>query len=360
MTHHKRWNKALIAFALVAIAGIVGGTLIQRRAAFGDVTYESTPIDGRQDKLLTERGELSKWLLGLSYGTLAALLGLQAKQDSHYRPAESVAGMAACGLLVVSLFEGFLFQQAATDALERDIKLIYGSYLDAPLQLQFYTLLGAVVLLATWFFRPRRVPHGFLFLVLLCLSNPLRAQTTTADCVRRWSISRNVELSAEAQANLENIVEYVKKQARIDPGAGDGCVYVLAAGDELRSLARYEAPDRADLAIPERILQIDQQLRDQNALPNDWVARLVAFSKFWNPEPYATLEVQSNPEGLEVHLGNLWPGEVKVTPLTTRVPPGNYLLELVRDGLVLFSRRLVLTDHGPTTNVRYPQSGGSK
>jgi hypothetical protein len=140
---------------MLVVVGIAVSSVVQSRAVLGDVHgTQAVDLKHTQDRLLAQRSDLSKWLLGIAYATLVGLLGLQIKDDSPYKPASSALSMAAAGLLVISVFASFLFQQATIQALSSDINLIYGNYLEAPLQIQFYTLLTAFVLLIVWLFRP--------------------------------------------------------------------------------------------------------------------------------------------------------------------------------------------------------------
>lgn len=339
-------NSPALLFAVVVAVGIIASIWIQRNAVLGDSSGQSISLSNSQDKLLAQRNDLSKWLLGLAFATLVGLMGLQMKQESHYRPADSFLSMTAAGLLITSIFGAFLFQEDAVEALEKDIQLIYGAYLEAPLQIQFYTLLAALVLLAIWVLRPAK--SITLLGLLLLLALPGTAQQST--CIEKWAVDRKIELPADARQPLESLIGTIRSKSEATVSADDECTYVASVADQLRGLAREENPN-SDAALAQLLKNLETQANAANALPGDWISRLVEGSKIWRPVPHARLEIRSSPEGLQIRLKGEPAGW---TNWVNRVRPGEYSLELLRYNRVVYSEHLILAD-GSQKVVEYPK-----
>ena len=341
-----------VLFAVLVIVGIVAAVFVQRYAVLGTVAdSQSVPLSNSQDKLLAQRNDLSKWLLGLAYTTLVGLLGLQIKDESRRRPGESSLSMAAAALLVVSIFAAFLFQEATTHALEADIRLLYGSYLEAPLQIQFYTLLVALVLLAIWLFRPARQLSLFAILVALVLPGAAQNVRPSTECVKQWADDREVVLSQDLQLRVARLIGRIRTRAEAKLGSGDECAHVASVADQIRWLAREKAGITTDRLLPQAITELEEQSGSPNALPSDWISQLIESSKLWRPVPYSQLSIKSTPEGLQVRLkGN----KVGLTNWLGRVQPGDYRLELLDNDVVVYSEILRLVDKSERA-VQYPK-----
>jgi hypothetical protein len=342
----------MVAFSGTLVLGVLICVIFSKVSALGEVpTHQTAALDGRQEKLLSERGDMSKWLLGLAYGTLAGVLGMQAKGDEKYRPSGSVGAMVACGLLVVSLFAAFLFQEATAWALMYDSNLFYGSYIEAPLQLQFFTLVIALILLAIWFFRSRSAS----IISLICLSLVVQLQAAPQaelGCAEKWSKSRHITLSVAGQASLAQLIRNIRTQSGVQEKSSDTCEYTFALADEMRTLVR-QRPGESDADFESEVKKLAEQSAQAGALPPDWVARLINISMFWKPVPYATLTIESDPGGLQVRLG---PDIAGWTPLQERISPGNYKLELVQDGEVKCSLKLDVKN-GAVKSIQYSDGG---
>lgn len=113
-----RRNPPIIALLLVLIIGFGSRDRLLSGPSKGILPNRAPTscLSDRHKELIHAQGDLSKWLLGLASGTLAALLGLVFKEPER-GDLLNIMPMTAYGLLLLSLYGAFLYYEATAQIL---------------------------------------------------------------------------------------------------------------------------------------------------------------------------------------------------------------------------------------------------
>jgi hypothetical protein len=334
-------------FAILLLAGFMAATTVYRslQTAPPQRDIPHMELTETQKKLLDSRDNMSKWLLGLAYGVLAGLLGLRFKEQSPL-PLNAKLPLAAIGLLVLSLYGAFLFQDSMMFALSKGpIYLIYGSFMDFPLLLQFWTLIVALILLALWIFRPPE-KHIITLAVLLALVlvAPARAQSPSA-CLAAWEQDREVKLTETGRTTATAVLEKLAQRAHLKTPVS--CEYAMSLLDELHWDAYVVKEDDSGEAMGSYLKMIDEELTKPGLSMGEVVSKLVAISQVWRGAS-GLLIVESQTKGIPILLNG---SETGMTTWERRLAPGAYSIDVVRGGRTVYSNRNVKIEDGKECRI---------
>lgn len=295
---------------------------------------------------------MSKWLLGLAYGSLAGLLGLRFK-DQNQLPLDTTFPMAACALLVLSLYGAFLFQDSIMFALSKGpIYHIYGSLMDFPLQLQFWTLIIALVLLALRLFRPpKKYTVTLSVTLLLMLSSGASGQEEIdSACLANWQKDREVKFTQAGVKTAASVLNRLSQRAGLkNPLA---CDYIRSLLDELRWDAYVVKQDDSSEAMEAYLGTIEQELKKPGLSMGEVVTKLVSISQVWRGAS-GLLIVESQTKGIPVLLDG---AEAGMTTWERRLAPGTHSVEVIRGGKTVYSNRNVRIEDGKECRINIDSS----
>jgi hypothetical protein len=342
-------RRPYLVFVGLLVLGFLAATTSYRTLQTAAPAHDIAHIDltEAQKKLLESRDSMSKWLLGLAYGALAGLLGLRFK-DQNSLQLDTTLPMAACGLLVLSLYGAFLFQDSMMFSLSKGpIYHIYGSLMDFPLQMQFWTLVAALILLALWLFRPPK-KYTVTLSVFLALSFAARAQdqaSVGSVCLSDWEKGREMRLTQTGRATAAAILEKLAQRAGLRSPAP--CDYTMSLLDELRWDAYVVKQDDSTKAMESYLKTIDQELRKPGLSMGEVVTKLVTISQVWRGAS-GLLIVESQTKGTPILLDGT---EAGMTTGERRLAPGTYSVDVVRGGRTVYSNRKVRIEDGKECRI---------
>jgi hypothetical protein len=332
-------NRSLALFIGIVVLGAALVTGLYRRVAVAPPPPDAGTVGGLSDaqKLLVEtQSSLSKWLLGLAYATLAGLFGFRIKSPDDERFRERFP-LVACALLVISLYGGFLFQQATLLVLARGpSNLLFGDGILLTLQVQFWFLAFGLAVLTLWLFRSsgKGAKTAASLIVFLFTVYPQAGGAERPDsvrsCVEAWHDDRKVSLplaSAEEEAKL---VEALAAREKVVLKRADLCAFTASILDELRfSIVQYGDDSTVAVKMTAAVSSLRQDLNNPNFAPGDLVQKVLRLSQVWRV-PSGLLDVVARNGRFEIFLSGTMVG---VTNWTRRLTPGTYSLKFTRDGL---------------------------
>ena len=328
-------------FATLVLSGFVAVTIAYRSLQTSSPPRDIPQIElnDAQKKLLDSRDNMSKWLLGLAYGALVGLLGMAFKQEEGARPMDAGLPLTASGLLILSLYGAFLFQDSMVFTLSKGpVDFIYGSLMDFPLVLQFWTLIGALILLAVWMFRPSK-KYTVTLGIFLALGLVRTAQAQVSGCVPSWEKDRGVTLTESSQTTAVDVLRKLAKRAKLK---SPSCDYALSLLDELHWAAYVVKQDDSGEAMSAYLKTIDVELTKPGLSTGEIVTKLTALSEVWRTAS-GLLVVESQLKGMPVLLNG---SEAGMTPWQRRLAPGTYSIEVIRGGRTVYSDRGVKIEDG--------------
>jgi hypothetical protein len=333
-------NRSLALFLGIVILGVVLVTFFYRAIAVAPPPPDAGTVVALSDaqKLLFEtQSSLSKWLLGLAYAALAGLFGFRIKSPEDSERFREHFPLVACALLVISLYGGFLFQQASILVLiHGPSDLLFGDGILLTLQVQFWFLTFGFVVLGAWLFRGPgksvRVAAGLI--IGLLAACPLTAgedrPSPLRSCVNGWQEDRGVSLGPERVGEAVKLVEELASREKVNLQEADLCPFTASVLDELRfSIIQYGNDAKVAEKMAVIVSSTQRDLTNPNFAPGSLVQKLVRLSQIWR-SPSGLLLVLAREGRFEIFLS----GEmVGVTNWTRRLEPGTYTLWFTRDGL---------------------------
>jgi hypothetical protein len=347
-------KRPYIVFTVLLAAGFLLATLayrsLQTVAPPRDLAH--IELTEAQKKLLDSRDTMSKWLLGLAYTALAGLLGLRFKEQNQL-PLDTTLPMAACGLLILSLYGAFLFQDSMMFALSKGpVYHIYGSLMDLPLQLQFWTLVISLVLLALWLFRP---PKKYTVTLSLMLAFAFSGRASGQEpvepkCIAAWQKGREMKFTQTGQRAAINVLDRLSQRAGLKSPVS--CDYALSLLDELRWDAYVVKQDDSIAAMEAYLETIDQELRKPGLSMGEVVTKLVSISQVWRGTS-GLLIVEARTTGIPILLDG---AEAGMTNWERRLAPGIHSVEVVRGGRTIYSNKNVRIEDGKEWRINIDSS----
>lgn len=345
-------NRSLALFLGIIFLGAALVTYLYRAVDHDPPPPDAGTVETLSDaqKLLIEtQSSLSKWLLGLAYATLAGLFGFRIKSPEDERFKDGFP-LVACALLVISLYGGFLFQQATLSILSRGpADLLFGDGILLTLQVQFWFLAFGLIVLAAWLFRTtnkkRRASVGLL--IILLSTCPLAAAdkkpSPVRACVDSWQADRGESLGPELAGEVTRLVEELAAREKIALQGTDPCPFTASVLDELRfSILQYGDETEVTKRMAAVVSGARQDLASPNFSPGDLVRKLVRLSQVWR-SPSGLLQVIAREGRFEIFLSSELVG---LTNWTRRLEPGTYSLFFTRNGVRQneYDRQVVIED----------------
>lgn len=347
-------NRSLVLFLGIIL---LGGVLITLAYRSVDGTPPSSgagavkSLSDAQKALLETQSSLSKWLIGLAYASLAGVFGLRVKDLENERFAGRFP-LVACALLVLSLYGGFLFQQASIFILTfGPAELLFGDGILLTLQVQFWLLVFGLIVLAVWLFRkPANGAKTVAVLAAALLAAcPLAAAEAESDqvpaCVASWQEDRREPLGPELAGEAAKLIRELAAREKVDIQGAELCSFSDSVLDELRFSVLQGGDEEK---VPARMADFVATAREDLASPayaaGDLVKKLVRLSQVWR-SPSGLLQVLALDSRLEIFLSGQLVG---VTNWTRRLKPGTYTLGFTEGGIRRreHDRQVTITDGG--------------
>jgi hypothetical protein len=324
---------------------------------------------------------MSKWLLSISSGALAATLltrlfsGKQAVEGEK----ERVSKVVAWACLIVSIYGGFLSFQMQLSVLQRGpMDLVYEQAFLVPTTIQMYFLLLGLLALGWGVFRQKKI--AAVALMLLCLGftgRNAKAQNLAQDgqkpdhrpaqnqdqktCIKIWYADRehapdfNLTVADHFLTSLANKAArqpldlQSDSQAPASVSAENTCGVVNRTLDRVRLQLIHDTgqPETAD-TFTAYLQGFLKELDQPGASVGDSVARFMEALMPWGA-PFGVLgfhvlpDAKTNPV-YSVILDNL---QVGYTPLYLRVRPGSHkilVMPLIGYDPVFQSNNYVISD----------------
>ena len=351
-------------FLVLCLIGIASASLAYRYLQTDPLAPLATrdrsrvALDDTDKKLLDARDATSKWLLGLAFSLLPGTLigkripGLQT-QDNSDEPVlrQSLLPLVAAAFLVTSLYGFFLSQQSVIFVLTHGPQYhLYGTFSEFPILVQFWTLLGGLVVLLFHLMRPStRMQFPKLVLLFGVLAafppEPAQAATPEATCAAQWSESRSVKLSSEQVNTAASVVRAVANRATHERQAT--CTFANSVLDGIRWSA-YKSGG-ADKDFDEVLTSTSKELAGAGFSPGGTVDQLLEAARLW-VEPSGLLRVTGSPSGATILLNGRTIG---LSDLDVRLKPGTYLVEVLRGGSVVYRDASIVITIGQATPVAF-------
>jgi hypothetical protein len=282
-------------------------------------------LSDRQKLLLASEGEMSKWLLGLASGALAAVAGLRLK-EANSQDVVSVLPMVSYAFLVLSLYGAFLSYAAAIDILRRGpLNYSYGAQLALPVLVQFWTLILGLSFLGVWLFKRKTVAPAIVTLALLSLlSMPAHAQEADLpNCTAHWYNDR-----LKISPPISGMAVSVLKQLERHPGGKPitNCTDADSVLDRIR-LASTQANDADPSATLESYLgALNEEMGHPDLGTSEVVIAIIKIMSPWD-KPLGVLSVHSSKYTYNILLDTKIEG---ITNWSRRLEPGTYRLRVIR------------------------------
>jgi len=218
--------------------------------------------------------------------------------------------------------------------------------MDFPLQLQFWTLVAALISLAFWLFRPPKKYIVTLSIFLaLGLSDRAHGQAPAATaCLSTWENDREMKLTQGGKTIATAVLDGLARRAGLQSVS---CDYTMSLLDELRWDAYVVKQNDSSEAMESYLGTIDQELRKPGLSTGEVITKLVTISQVWRGAS-GLLIVESQAKGMPILLDG------RVAGLTTwqrRLSPGIYSIAVLRGGRTVFSDRNVRIEDGKECRI---------
>ncbi|HEY2090378.1 MAG TPA: hypothetical protein VGJ81_00685 [Thermoanaerobaculia bacterium] len=283
-----------VSFTAVFVVAMLLATILfraaqQRLMNMTGAAPTVTALNEAQKLYLETRVGTSELLFNISFALIGGLLALHfgAKRRS---PLHSHAILSACALLLASIYSAFLFHVGVSYCLEASPNDLYSPITNYPIVAQFWFLFGSVILLTVSLLR--RMPQagiGLLAAVCLLGSRPTFAASVEGDgyaqCARKWSSGRSLELSAQAIRDAVTVTQFVVQRDALEPAKEDRCTVTATLLDRIR----FEAFESESVATQQQVsVAVAKQLRSAaaatrttNVSLGDLLDDLVSIGEIW-------------------------------------------------------------------------------
>lgn len=341
-----RGNRPWILFLSVVVVGLVAITYAYRAS---QVIAPNAPaeeiLSDRQKLLLASEGEMSKWLLGLASGAIAAVAGLRLKEANN-KDIVGVLPMISYAFLLLSLYGAFLSYEATINILRLGpLNYSYGAQLELPVLVQFWTLIVGLAFLGVWLFRRKAMP-AVAVLVAIALSNVCaRAQEANLPgCAEHWYKDR-LSMSPPASSFAVPVLKQLERR----PGGKQitSCVDADSILDQIR-LSSTQANDRAPSVNFEMYLTaLNDELGHPGLGTSDVVLAIIKIMSPWD-KALGILLIHSSKSTYNILLNtNL----VGITNWSRRLEPGTYRIRVIRHFDSVYSDNALTITAGETKDI---------
>ncbi len=330
----------LISIAILA-SGVLAATVLFRisqtsRPPAGYLAFCDTAVSAGkpclteiEKKLVESQDSLSKWLLGLAYTTLGGMLALRVR---NWRSTQitSHMPMIACALLVLSLFGAFLFQVGIVFTLSNgplyhlDTGVVW-----IPLLTQFWSLVGALVLLAVWLYGPRRAIRIGMLLAAAGSFSHFAQATEVRKCAQRWQKERGFTEDPAFAARQALLVQFLAKRGKV--AIPSSCEFTDSVLDQVRFAARVVKGSRSSAALAEYTDSLIENFQTNAASPEEITTALIRGLKFWEAPSVLVILRASKTDDATIDTVSC------MTPCTLRVGPGAHQIQASAAGKIIYS-----------------------
>jgi hypothetical protein len=313
----------------------------------------SDKINDVQKLLLESEQNMSKWLLGLAYGTVVAILGARFRDQSETRMIEALP-LCALSFLLVAIYAAFLFLDGTVFVLSKGpLYQMYGPVLQIPLLAQFWCLVIALGLLAVWLYGPRKSAVKLIITLIMLMSTALQGaaqdNTKSNKCISKWRTSRGVSEVTDAQAMA--VLSHLKTKTHYHPPSTADCDYMFTVLDAVRTSWAIDvfmrtAQGVSPLSIQDYLSNVDASFTAPGLSESDIASRLVQLTALWR-QASGILEVEA-PDPNSVLVDDALIG---ITTTMVRLPVGTYHLEVRNAKNVRVLKSTVTVKDNSTTRV---------
>jgi hypothetical protein len=282
-------------------------------------------LSDRQRLLLASVSEMSKWLLGLASGAIAAVAGLRLKEANN-RDVISVLPMIAYAFLLLSLYGAFLSYDATINILRLGpLNYSYGAQLEFPVLVQFWTLVLGLSFLGLWLFRRNAVPAVALLVLMSFLAVPAHAQAAAdlSRCTEGWYKDR-LKISPPTSGLAVAVLEKLEHR----PGARQitNCIDADSVLDQIRFASTQADDQDASVNFEKYLTALNEELAYPGLGTSDVVLAVMKIMSPWEM-PLGVLSIHSSKNTYNILLNTSLVG---ITNWARRLQPGTYRIRVIR------------------------------
>ena len=320
-----RGNRAWILFIAVVALGLIVITIAYRASqtiapnAPGDEV-----LSDRQKLLLASVGEMSKWLLGLASGAIAAVAGLRLKEADN-EDVISVLPMIAYAFLLLSLYGAFLSYDATINIVRLGpLNYSYGAQLELPVLVQFWTLILGLSFLGVWLFRRKAVPAAVAMFLIAFFAVPAQAQEADLPgCAERWYKDR-LNMSPPTSRLAVSVLKKLEQR----PGGKQitSCIDADSVLDQIRFASTQANDQDPSVNLEKYLVALNEELGHPDLGTSDVVLAIIQIMSPWEKQ-LGILSIHSSKNTYNILLNtNL----VGITNWARRLEPGIYRIRVMR------------------------------
>ena len=341
-----------LLFVSTAIFGVLASVLPARiytnlhpeqlHGNLPSIEFEKEYVDQFSDRI--------KWLETIAYAVLCGIVGLRWSQEK-LATHSSIAISAGC--LVVSLFNGYSAHDQVLQALRLGTPmLLWGRVSRVTIICQFWFLAIAVALVAIRLLSVPRMAHRKVLYVLavFAASAAAHAQAGTAisptdskvrACVTDWVKTRFAQTASPADLTLlGRTVAGTANAKTISLNANNTCAFSASILDYVLSGSYAINGDRDYDDFLQEAQSVDRGVNHPGAGQSAIVKTLLSVAEIWH-NALGVVNVNSAQAGDEVFVDDY---KVGLTPFTCAVAPGTHDLKVKRNGNLIDSEKIEVSD----------------
>jgi hypothetical protein len=340
----RKWS--VVSFLAILTLGLLVTTLAYRKTQLvgpSDVIDEK--LSDRHKELIGTELELAKWLMGIASGSLAAIVGIRLKNEKSGDLFDFIP-MIAYAFLLTSLYGGFLSYQAALNVLRfGPLDYLYGSQMQLPILVQFWSLITGLMLLAVWLFRRKTKIVVAVLILFSCCAIPARAAAVDEQqCVQHWSKDRRLSLESAGDVALDLLRRLGRVKEAKPIKTCDDIEIVL---DTLRFDSTLAGNEDTSTAFNEYIKSLDSELSHTELSSSDIVQALIKLMAIWD-KPFGVLSVRSSNGRFAVLIDGVERG---FTNWRGRLEPGLHRIRVMAKGGVVYASDSLPISEGSTKEI---------
>jgi hypothetical protein len=321
-----------MGFLAVLTVGLLGTTMAYRGTELlGPSNVIDEKLSDRHKELIGTELELAKWLMGIASGSIAAIVGIRLRSEKSDDIFDFIP-MIAYAFLMNSLYGGFLSYQATLNVLRYGpLNYLYGSQLQLPILVQFWSLIVGLMLLSVWLFRRKNKIIVASLILLSCCAAPVRsANVDEKQCVAHWTQDRKLD----AELNQQLLLELIHSVGSIkDAKPIRSCQDIEIVLDTLRFDSALAGNADTSAAFNSYLKSIQSELSSPDLGTSDIVQGLVKLMAIWD-KSFGVLSVRSSKGPFTVLIDG---EEMGFTNWIGRLKPGPHRIRVTAKGCVAYA-----------------------